>query len=96
VSDDPCVTSSRDTGTYEITFRGSLTPALRRAFGDLQVVQDRPDTILRGPLGDQAALQGVLQRLLRLGLELIEVHACGDGPVDRGRAPGIDDGQGDP
>lgn len=70
------MTGRTGAATYEITFRGALTPALRSAFGDLEVVRDRPDTVLRGVLGDQAALQGVLQRLSRLGLELVEVREC--------------------
>lgn len=65
---------------FEITLRGSITPALQRAFDDLTVVKVGPDTVLRGALPDQAALHGVLQRVHRLGLDLVDVHECASAP----------------
>jgi hypothetical protein len=64
---------------YEITLRGRFTRSLSAAFDDLQPKATAgQDTVLRGDLADQAALQGVLTRVMRLGLEVVEVHECRD------------------
>ena len=62
---------------YEITLRGRFTRSLSVAFADFQPrTTAGQDTVLRGDLADQAALQGVLTRAMRLGLEIVEVHEC--------------------
>ncbi len=64
---------------YEITLRGQFTRSLSAAFDDLQPMTNAGhDTVLRGDLADQAALQGVLTRAMRLGLEIVEIHECRD------------------
>ena len=40
------------------------------------------ETILHGPVRDQAELHGLLQRLQSLGLELIEVRRLPEGSQD--------------
>lgn len=62
--------------TYEVRVGGRLTRTLRAEFEDLGLVaNDRPvETVLHGPVVDQAALQGLLRRIEALGLELIEVR----------------------
>jgi len=40
------------------------------------------ETVLTGRVVDQAALQGILQRLHLLGLDLIEVRRCPDMTAD--------------
>jgi hypothetical protein len=55
-----------------------MGPAMREAFGDLQVHTDHGRTVLSGELPDQPALYSVLERLQALGLDLIDVSVEGD------------------
>ena len=59
---------------YEIRVRGRLGDMLLVAFPDLRAQADGTETVLSGPLADQAALYGVLAHLEALGLELLEVR----------------------
>jgi hypothetical protein len=59
---------------YEIRVRGHLSPTLLGAFPALQAGREDSDTILIGPLEDQAALHGILVQIERLGIELLEVR----------------------
>jgi hypothetical protein len=60
--------------TYEIRVRGVLSEALRGAFPDLHARTQHGDTVLAGPITDQAALHGVLRVIEDLGLELLELR----------------------
>ncbi len=60
--------------TYEITFVGQAGTALRGEFDDCEVSVGPGTTTLRAELPDQSALQGLLQRISGLGLELLDVH----------------------
>jgi len=59
---------------YELSFKGSASPALQALFPDLEAVTTRGVTVLRGMFADQAALRGAMARITDLGLELLEVH----------------------
>jgi hypothetical protein len=59
---------------YQIRVRGVLGRTIRSAFPALQAQAKDGDTVLTGPLADQAALYGVLAAAEALGLELIEVR----------------------
>jgi hypothetical protein len=59
---------------YVIRVRGALSDRLLTAFPGLRSRAERGDTVLAGPLPDQAALHGVLARIESLGLELLEVR----------------------
>jgi len=59
---------------YEIRVRGHLSQTLLGAFPALQAGREGSDTILKGPLEDQAALHGILVQIERLGIELLEVR----------------------
>lgn len=60
---------------YEIRFRGHLDPARAEMFEGLQMVQEPGgETILTGPVLDQAALHGMLNRIRDLGVPLIAVR----------------------
>jgi hypothetical protein len=61
---------------YEVVVRGHFTPTLRSAFAGYEISTRDDDTVLRGEIPDHAALQGLLDRILRLGLELVEFHPC--------------------
>jgi hypothetical protein len=43
--------------------------------------------ILHGPVEDQAALYGLLERIQSLGLELVEVRRLPDSPGEPGLTP---------
>jgi hypothetical protein len=60
--------------TYEIRVRGHLGVTMRRAFPGLRAETSGGDTVLRGPIADQAALHGVLAQIETLGLELLELR----------------------
>jgi len=59
---------------YEIRIRGVLGSMLLGAFPDLRSQVHATETVLTGPLADQAALYGLLAQLEALGLELLEVR----------------------
>jgi hypothetical protein len=60
------------THRYRITIAGGLGQIGREAFADFLVEPNGTNTMLTGDL-DQAALYGVLNRILALGLELMEL-----------------------
>jgi hypothetical protein len=60
-------------GEYAIRVTGQLSDALVTAFPTLKQQPLPVQTLLWGPLPDQAALQGVLDHLDELGVEILEV-----------------------
>jgi hypothetical protein len=70
---------------YQISVRGRLGRTMRAAFPALDAGVHGADTVLTGPLADQAALYGVLTQIEALGLELLEVRRLPDG--DRRESP---------
>lgn len=59
---------------YEIRVKGTLSESFLAAFDDLTVSVNPVETVIRGPIVDQAALYGLLDRIQALGLELVEVR----------------------
>jgi hypothetical protein len=59
---------------YEIRIKGRLSEQVRSAFEGMDGTLVEGDTVLRGPVRDQAALYGLLERIQALGLELVEVR----------------------
>lgn len=59
---------------YEITIIGQAGDLLRAAFDDCAMIIGPGVTTLRAQLPDQAALWGLIQRIVGLGLELVELH----------------------
>jgi hypothetical protein len=59
---------------YVIRVRGVLSERLLIAFPGFRSRTDHGDTLLTGPLSDQAALHGVLAQIEALRLELLEVR----------------------
>ena len=55
---------------YEIRIAGDVPPGALRGFEQLAAEQP-VDTMVRGPLPDQAALQGLLARLEAAGVQLL-------------------------
>jgi hypothetical protein len=63
---------------YQIRIRGHLDPQWADWFGGLAItLEENGDTLLTGPVVDQAALFGLLKRVRDLGLPLISV-TCGE------------------
>ena len=59
---------------YEIRISGRLGETALLAFEGLTARLTPAETVLTGPLLDQAALHGVLEQVESLGLELVEVR----------------------
>jgi len=66
-------------GRYEIRIRGRLTDSMLAVFEGLTASVESGETVLRGPVRDQAALYGLLDRIQSLGLELVEVRRLPEG-----------------
>lgn len=71
---------------YEIVVRGELSRRFSTAFDGMVLVAEDGQTIISGPVVDQAHLHGLLNRIRDLGLELVSVNAI------PGRAPATADG----
>ena len=65
---------------YAIRVSGLVPPDLLAEIEGVHVVVEPVQTVLRGPVEDQAALHGIINRLQRLGLDLIEVRRLTDEP----------------
>jgi hypothetical protein len=72
---------------YEVRVRGRLNRTLASEFEQLALAaRVAPvETVLTGPVEDQAALHGLLRRIESLGLELAEVRRLPSEPGDTGR-----------
>ncbi len=70
----PSVTDSTGIPQYEIHVEGHLGPRWTAWFDGLSVTnEDGGITVIRGPVVDQAALHGLLQKLRDIGLPLVSV-----------------------
>ncbi|MBN9389049.1 MAG: hypothetical protein J0I20_13565 [Chloroflexi bacterium] len=66
---------------YQIRIKGHLGLQWKDRFDGLNItLEDNGDTLLTGPLGDQAALHGLLKKVRDLGLPLLSVNPIE--PVD--------------
>lgn len=73
-------------GRCEIRLRGHLDGRWADWFGGLEVIlQASGDTLLSGPVADQAALHGLLRKVRDLGVPLLSVRWVGPGEAE---APG--------
>lgn len=60
--------------TYEITLTGQAGRTVRAEFEDCTIIAGPNSTTLRAELPDQAALWGLVERIMGLGLELVHLH----------------------
>ncbi len=68
---------------YQIRIKGHLDPRWTKWFGGLTItLEDNGDTLLTGPVVDQAALHGLLRKVRDLGMQLISVTSIEPGQVD--------------
>ena len=68
---------------YEIRVSGVIPEAVLVEMEGVTARLEPVQTVLRGPVRDQAALHGIINRLQRLGLDLIEVRRIPSDPVDK-------------
>ena len=59
---------------YEIRVSGILPPEALLDFDRLTASVEPVETVLHGPIRDQAALQGLLARLEAFGVEVVEIR----------------------
>jgi len=60
---------------YQIRIRGHLDSHWTNWFGNMTIsLENNGDTIVTGPVVDQAALHGLLKRVRDLGMPLISVN----------------------
>jgi hypothetical protein len=68
--------------TYEIRVVGSIGPAARAAFANLDVEVEPTSTVLSGAL-EQSDLHAMLDRVRALGLELVDVRQAPPDALDQ-------------
>jgi len=68
---------------YQIRLKGHLGSQWTDWFGSLTLtLEEDGDTLLTGPVIDQAALFGLLKKVRDLGLPLVSVSPLEPGPAD--------------
>jgi len=67
--------------TYEVTFAGRAGVALCTEFDDFTVTVGPDTTTLRAELPDQAALCGLVLRIIGLGLEVVHLRLVVPSPA---------------
>jgi hypothetical protein len=58
---------------YQIRIRGILDPTWAEWFDPWEITYSNDETILTGPVADQAALYGLLVKIYNLGMTLVSV-----------------------
>jgi hypothetical protein len=68
---------------YQVRIKGHLGRQWTDWFGGLTItLEDNGDTLLTGPVVDQAALHGLLRRVRDLGMPLLSVTRVEPGQAD--------------
>ena len=77
-----------DTETYDIRVQGHLEDRWSAWFDGMEIVTvDDGSTLIRGPVVDQSALHGLIQKVRDLGLPLLSVTHTRTGHTPTGRTP---------
>jgi hypothetical protein len=76
---DPC-----EPAIYQIRIKGHLGPQWADWFAGLSVtLVDDGDTLLTGPVSDQAGLHGLLKKIRDLGMPLLSVNCIEPGHAEK-------------
>jgi hypothetical protein len=68
---------------YQIRIKGHLGPRWADWFEGLTITrEDNGDTLLTGPVLDQAALHGLLRKVRDVGLPLVSINRVAPGQAD--------------
>lgn len=82
---------ARQSPVYEIRIKGHLDREWTEWFGGLTItLEDNGDTLLTGPVVDQAALHGLLRQVRDLGMPLLSVTRIEPGEAGEARAPDVE------
>jgi hypothetical protein len=78
-------------GRYEIRLKGHLDDRWAGWFEGLTITrEDNDDTLLTGPVADQAALHGLLKKVRDLNMSLISVRQVEPGQPDAAQSAAPD------
>jgi hypothetical protein len=85
------ITAHPEPERYEIRVRGHLDARWANQFEGLIIrLEEDGDTLLSGPVVDQAALHGVLKKVRDLGLSLLSVNPVPPlEPTNKGNTAGV-------
>lgn len=76
-------TDPDEPAVYQIRIKGHLDPQWADWFDELTItLEDDAETLLTGPVVDQAALHGLLKKLRNLGIPLLSVNRIEPGQRD--------------
>ena len=79
----PSTEALYEPGLYEIRIKGHLDDRWADWFGGLTItLEENGDTLLTGPVVDQAALYGLLRKVRDLGMPLLSVIRVKPGQAD--------------
>ena len=82
---------------YQIRIRGHLSRQRADWFEELTLtLEEDGDTLLTGPVIDQAALHGILKKIRDLGMPLLSVNSIGAGSKDMSEVKQESDGPSNP
>jgi hypothetical protein len=77
-------TGSNQSQIYQIRIKGHLGPQWMDWFEGLTItLAEDGDTLLTGPVTDQAALHGLLKKVRDLGMPLVSVNPVEPGQADQ-------------
>ena len=71
---------SQTTAHYRIRLKGRLDDTWSDWFEEMAITSEGAETILTGPVADQAALHGLLIRIRDLNLTLLSLKCMGPEP----------------
>jgi len=61
-------------GRYEFRVQGRLSEDVAGEFGELEVSERAPETVMQGEVVDEAHLHGILARFQALGLRVVSMR----------------------
>jgi hypothetical protein len=84
VSDTQPIPIQDEPAIYEIRLKGHLDARWADRFGSMTItLADNGETLLTGPVIDQAALHGLLKKVRDLGMPLVSVIPVEHGQTDQ-------------